>query len=116
MNYIVLDMEWNQGYPGAGVFIGDSRKILAGEIIQIGAVKLDENFKLLDTYSKLIKPVFYRKMHFKVEQLTGINARLSQMLRLLSKDFRILSTGAARTMFFSSGAPTIFPFLNKILK
>ena len=72
MNYIVLDMEWNQGYPGAGVFIGDSRKILAGEIIQIGAVKLDENFKLLDTYSKLIKPVFYRKMHFKVEQLTGI--------------------------------------------
>ena len=72
MNYIILDMEWNQGYPGSAVFIGDSRKMLAGEIIQIGAVKLDDDFNVVDTYSRLIKPVFYRKMHFKVEQLTGI--------------------------------------------
>ena len=72
MNYIILDMEWNQGYPGAAVFIGDSRRKLAGEIIQIGAVKLDEDFNVVDTYSRLVKPVFYRKMHFKVEQLTGI--------------------------------------------
>lgn len=76
MNYIILDMEWNQGYPGSTVFIGDSRKILAGEIIQIGAVKLDEDFKVVDTYSRLVKPVFYRKMHFKVEQLTGIKKQL----------------------------------------
>ena len=73
MNYIILDMEWNQGYPGNTVFIGDSRRKLAGEIIQIGAVKLDDDFRMVDTYSRLIKPVFYRKMHFKVEQLTGIN-------------------------------------------
>ncbi len=72
MNYIILDMEWNQGYPGNRVFIGDSRKTLSGEIIQIGAVKLDEAFNVVDTYSALIRPVFYRKMHFKVEQLTGI--------------------------------------------
>ncbi len=72
MSYIILDMEWNQGYPGSTVFIGDSRKMLAGEIIQIGAVKLDDDFKVVYTYSRLVKPVFYRKMHFKVEQLTGI--------------------------------------------
>lgn len=73
MNYIILDMEWNQGYPSKGVFIGDTRKILAGEIIQIGAVKLDENFFIKSTYTSLIKPVFYRKMHFKVQELTGIS-------------------------------------------
>lgn len=72
MNYIILDLEWNQGYPGAKVFIGDTRKQLAGEIIQIGAVKLNEEFQVIDTYSRLVKPVFYRKMHFKIEELTGI--------------------------------------------
>lgn len=73
MNYIILDMEWNQGYPGTKVFIGDTRKQLVGEIIQIGAVKLDSDFKVVDTYSRLVKPVFYRKMHFKIEELTGIS-------------------------------------------
>lgn len=73
MNYIILDMEWNQGYPGAKVFIGDTRKPLAGEIIQFGAVKLNSDFEVVDTYTRLVKPVFYRKMHFKVEQLTGIS-------------------------------------------
>lgn len=72
MNYIILDMEWNQGYPGSKVFIGDTRRQLSGEIIQIGAVKLDDSFTVVDTYQRLIRPVFYRKMHFKVQELTGI--------------------------------------------
>lgn len=72
MNYIILDMEWNQGYPGAKVFIGDTRRQLSGEIIQIGAVKLNECFEVTDTYRRLVRPVFYRKMHYKVQELTGI--------------------------------------------
>ena len=40
MNYIVLDMEWNQPWPGSP----SSKKVLPvairGEIIQIGAVRL----------------------------------------------------------------------------
>lgn len=76
MNYIILDMEWNQGYPGAKVNIGDTRKHLSGEIIQIGAVKLDDNFDVVDSYSRLVKPIFYRKMHFKVSQLTGITKEM----------------------------------------
>lgn len=41
MNYIVLDMEWNQPWPGSP----SSKKVLPvsirGEIIQIGAVRAD---------------------------------------------------------------------------
>lgn len=73
MNYIILDMEWNQGYPGQMVFIGDTRKRLSGEIIQFGAVKLNEAFSVVDTYTRLVRPVFYKKMHYKVQELTGIS-------------------------------------------
>lgn len=73
MNYIVLDMEWNQAYQNSRrVYIGDSRRVLTGEVIQIGAVKLNENFEICDTFSSVVKPRFYKKLHFKVEKLTGI--------------------------------------------
>lgn len=72
MNYIILDMEWNQSYPGNKVYISDTRKQLSGEIIQIGAVKLDSDFNVVDSYAALVKPIFYRKLHFKVKELTGI--------------------------------------------
>ena len=50
MDYIVLDMEWNQPWPGSP----SSKKVLPvtirGEIIQIGAVRLTEGGQvLLDT-------------------------------------------------------------------
>lgn len=73
MNYIILDMEWNQGYPGQMAYIGDTRQALTGEIIQIGAVKLNDAFEIVDRYVKLVKPVFYPKLHFKVKELTGIS-------------------------------------------
>ena len=42
MNYIVMDMEWNQPWPGSP----SSKKVLPvqirGEIIQIGAVRVTE--------------------------------------------------------------------------
>ena len=70
MQYIVLDMEWNQPW--------DMKKAirvpiyLKGEIIQIGAVKLDDKFNIVDTFKALISPVYYKKMHSKVSKLTKI--------------------------------------------
>lgn len=45
---------------------------LYGEIIQIGAVKLDENYHILDTFKIMVAPKHYRKMHNKVAKLTKI--------------------------------------------
>ena len=68
MNYIAVDFEWNQaGYHRK------SNVQLDGEIIQIGAVKMDENFNVLEYFAADIKPVFYRKIHKKVKELTGID-------------------------------------------
>ena len=70
MNYIAVDFEWNQaGYNRK------NRAQLDGEIIQIGAVKMDESFEIKEYFAADIKPVFYRKIHKKVKELTGIDQK-----------------------------------------
>lgn len=72
MNYIILDLEWNQALNNA--MIVRSPVVLYGEIIQIGAVKTDENFNLLDKIKINVRPKFYKKMNPYVEKITGITA------------------------------------------
>ena len=72
MNYIVLDMEWNQPWPGSP----SAKKVLPvhirGEIIQIGAVRVTEDQLVADEFQVLIKPKFYRHLNRRVSKLTGI--------------------------------------------
>ncbi len=72
MNYIVLDMEWNQPWPGSP----SARKVLPvairGEIIQIGAVRVTEDQQVADEFQILIRPRFYRHLNRRVSKLTGI--------------------------------------------
>lgn len=60
MNYIVLDLEWNQCPYGKKQ--EDAK--MPFEIIEIGAVKLDPSFRELDTFHETIQPVLYRKLHY----------------------------------------------------
>ena len=72
MNYIVLDMEWNQPWPGSP----SARKVLPvqirGEIIQIGAVRVSEDQQVMDEFQILIKPKYFRHLNRRVSKLTGI--------------------------------------------
>ena len=72
MDYIVLDMEWNQPWPGSP----SARKVLPvqirGEIIQIGAVRLLEDGTVADEFQVLIRPKHYRRLNRRVSKLTGI--------------------------------------------
>ena len=72
MNYIVLDMEWNQPWPGSP----SARKVLPvqirGEIIQIGAVRVTEAQEVTDEFQIMIKPKYYRHLNRRVSKLTGI--------------------------------------------
>ena len=72
MNYIVLDMEWNQPWPGSP----SAKKVLPvpirGEIIQIGAVRITEDRQVADEFQIFIKPKFYRHLNRRVSKLTGI--------------------------------------------
>jgi len=72
MDYIVLDMEWNQPWPGSP----SAKKVLPvhirGEIIQIGAVRVTEALEVADEFQVLIRPKFYRHLNRRVSKLTGI--------------------------------------------
>ena len=72
MDYIVLDMEWNQPWPGSP----SSKRVLPvqirGEIIQIGAVRITEAGEVADEFQVLIRPKFYRHLNRRVSKLTGI--------------------------------------------
>ena len=46
---------------------------LRGEIIEIGAVKLNDDWTPGEEFQHYVKPVYFRKMHFKVKKLTGID-------------------------------------------
>lgn len=73
MTYIIIDLEWNQAKSNYHVVTdGDGNK-LYGEIIQIGAVKLGEDLKIEDELKLNVRPKYYKVIHKKVRQITGIN-------------------------------------------
>lgn len=58
MDYIVLDLEWNQSADEAG-----ENKELHFEIIEIGAVKLNSERQVIGRFSELIRPQVYPQLH-----------------------------------------------------
>jgi len=48
---------------------------LTGEIVQIGAIKLDEEFKEIDSFSCRIAPRYYTEIHPKVAEITHLSTR-----------------------------------------
>ena len=76
MQYIVLDLEWNQpiNYQSAAYrHIGDK---LLFEVIQIGAARMDEDFQLKDTISVPVCPTYYLNIHPRVKRMTGLNQEI----------------------------------------
>lgn len=67
MQVVVVDLEWNGGYSkkAHGYF---------NEIIEIGAVKLDETMRVVDEFSQQIRPVVSKKLSTIVTDLTHISA------------------------------------------
>ena len=72
MNYIVMDMEWNQPWPGSP----SARKVLPvairGEIIQLGAVRVTPEQEVADEFQVMVRPKYYRHLNRRVSKLTGI--------------------------------------------
>ena len=68
MNYIVIDLEWNQAANKE-----QSEAKMPFEIIEIGAVKLNEEFRMVSQFNRLIKPKVYKKIHYKIEEVTHLS-------------------------------------------
>ncbi len=65
MQFIIMDLEWNNTYAKkSGGYIN--------EIIEIGAVKLDEELDTVDTFSCIIRSQIGKKLRGSVKRLTHL--------------------------------------------
>ncbi|MGN1319592.1 MAG: exonuclease domain-containing protein [Acutalibacteraceae bacterium] len=69
MHYVILDMEWDSVYHPI-------HKRFINQILQIGAVKLDENFNVIDIFDIIIKSSVSKKVSKRFVQLTGITKEM----------------------------------------
>lgn len=77
MNFVILDLEWNGTY---------SRRLkgFMNEIIEFGAVKVDECLHVLDTFDALVRPQVGKKISGKIKTLTNItNEELANGLQFM---------------------------------
>ncbi|MCB8816952.1 3'-5' exonuclease [Desulfosporosinus shakirovi] len=72
MNYIVFDLEFNMFFKFKE---GDyANPALKSEIIQIGAVKLNENLETISEFNSIIRPVIYKRINPYVKKKTNISS------------------------------------------
>lgn len=74
MNYIVMDLEFNQPFDFAHKKIAKANKEIPFEIVQIGCVKLDDKFNQIGSFNMLVKPTVYKRIHPYVQKITSLNS------------------------------------------
>ncbi len=83
MNYIVLDLEWNQSPSGKE----QENKRLPFEIIEIGAVKLDSQMNVVSEFCEIVKPRVYKQLHYKIKEITHIDTKVLSKGRSFNEVF-----------------------------
>ena len=68
MNYIVLDLEWNQCPDGKR----NKVEKLPFEVIEIGAVKVNEKQEIIGQFSELVKPQVYKEMDSNISKIVHV--------------------------------------------
>lgn len=71
MNFIVLDLEWNQCPEGKE----NEEKALPFEILEIGAVKLNEAFEEIGRFCETIRPCVYQSFHSKTREILHLDMK-----------------------------------------
>lgn len=90
MNYIILDLEWNQALSREKMI--QKPCALSGEIIQIGAVKTDERFEFIEKTKIAVRPMYYKIMNRHVESITGITNAMLKCGESFPQAFKRLQT------------------------
>lgn len=109
MKYIIFDMEWNQ--PLYAKMTVTDPVVLHAEIVQIGAVKLDENFNIISDFNILVAPKYYKKMHKKVQRLTKITTEELQNGFEFPKAFEMFADWCGEDFALLTWGPDDMPVL-----
>ena len=104
MHYIVLDLEWNQPISWQSRPYRDIGDRLIFEMIQIGAVRLDDDLNPADSVSIPIAPTHYLRIHPRIRKMTGLDSEtlagapvfreaLEQFSKWCGEDYTLLTWG-----------------------
>ena len=66
MQYVILDLEWNTAFSR-------KRQCYVNEIIEFGAVRLNEDLEVTDSFSSLVRPLIQKKLNSRVKKMTSIS-------------------------------------------
>jgi len=69
MDYVILDLEWNQCPQGKA----RENPRLPFEIIEIGAIKLNESREQISSFHEVIRPLVYHKLHFRTREVIPVS-------------------------------------------
>ena len=114
MYYITLDLEWNQAYAQKALAVQKQLSArLRGEVIQIGAVKLDRNLRICGSYQIIVKPKYFKKLHKHVSELTGITQWQMDMGTPLTEAAESFRKWCGKDFVFLTWGPDDIPMLKE---
>ena len=104
MNYIILDLEWNQPISYQSHAYREVGDKLIFEMIQIGAVRLDSDLNPAEAISIPIAPTHYIRIHPRIRRMTGLDSEklagapafreaLQQFVTWCGEDYTLLTWG-----------------------
>lgn len=112
MDYIVLDLEWNQASDS-----GDERsRMLTFEIIEIGAVKLNSCMEIAGTFHEMIRPQVYEEMHRVTERLIHIHMDQLMSCRTFNEVARDFLDWCGPSCMFATWGPMDLTELQKNMR
>lgn len=116
MHYITLDLEWNQAYAQKALAVQRRLSLrLRGEVIQIGAVKLDEKMNICGSYQVIVKPKYFQKLHRHVSELTGITQEQMDLGTPLPQAIERFKEWCGKDFAFLTWGPDDIPMLKENL-
>ena len=104
MNLIVFDLEWNIGYQPKTFLYHGAELTLRGEIIQIGAVRINARGDVLDTFEVNLRPRIFRKLQHHIAKVPACPKGIWTRVCRCGRACRNSLTGPGRTPSWPSGA------------
>lgn len=114
MYYITLDLEWNQAYAQKALAVQKRLSCrLRGEVIQIGAVKMDAKMNICGSYQIIVKPQYFKKLHRHVSELTGISQEQMDLGTPLPEAAERFRKWCGKDFVFLTWGPDDIPMLKE---
>ena len=108
MNYIVFDLEFNQ--PSSKEQLILEPFPFCFEVVQIGAVKMDEKYKIRETIDIQVEPIFYKNIGNAARSRIGLYSEHFQRSMAFSEAYERFIDFAGKSIACLHGGLQILTF------